>query len=79
MTYATNNIAVATALKVYGFKIDNISMTGRLATFHFEESAKNVAHQITLGNKTVEPIAFHAELRRLSTLARAMAEGGDNV
>jgi hypothetical protein len=77
MSYSTNNIAIATTLKVYGFKIKNIFVTGRLATFEFDDSAKVVAHEITLGNKTVEPIAFHSELRRLSSLARAMANGGE--
>lgn len=77
MTYPTNNIAIATTLRVFGFKIENIDVRGRLATFHFNESAREVAKEISLGNKSVEPLAFHSELRRLSSLARAMADSGE--
>lgn len=74
MTYATNDIAIATALKINGFSIESIDIDFKKATFHFIDAAEPIALEIQLGQRLVDAIQFHQELRRLSALARSMTK-----
>lgn len=74
MSYNTDNIAVAAALRLNGLVIENIQINGRKATFCFSESARDLANEIQMGTKLVDAISFHHELRRLSSLARTMSQ-----
>lgn len=74
MTYATDDIAIAAALKMNGFSIEFVDIDMRRATFHFDKSATALAMEIQLGQKLVDAIQFHQELRRLSALARSMTK-----
>lgn len=79
MTYSTDNIAIASALRMSGHEILNITLAGRKATFHFRDTAKADALDIQLGKKLVDAISFHQEIRHLSSLAKAMAESLQHV
>lgn len=74
MTYHTTHIAVAAGLRSLGHKVEKIEVTGRLATFFFSAEASEIALLIESGDTLVDAIRFHQELRRLSGLARSMAE-----
>ena len=74
MSYNTDNIAVAAALRLNGHVIENIQVNGRKATFCFDESVRDLANEIQMGNKLVDAISFHHELRRLSGLAKTMSQ-----
>lgn len=73
MTYSTENIAIAGALKLCGHQIESIQVEGKRATFHFSESAAGDAMAIQMGTRLVDAIQFHQELRRLSGLAKTMS------
>ena len=70
--YYTDNIAVAAGLRLNGFVIQKVEISGKKATFIFDELAAPIAHELTMGMKLVDAILFHNELRRLSGLARSM-------
>lgn len=74
MTYETDNIAVAAALRVYGHQIIEIEVVGRRATFVFSDSVIKDATEINLGTKLVDAISFHEQIRRLSGLAKSMSQ-----
>lgn len=74
MSYHTTNIAVAAGLRSLGHKLEKIHVEGRLATFFFSQESGLVALEIESGDTLVDAIRFHQELRRLSGLARSMAE-----
>jgi hypothetical protein len=74
MSYYTDNIAIAAALKVHGYQISQIEIDGRRATFIFDDNAKEDASKIHLGTKLVDAISFHEQIRRLSGLARSMTQ-----
>ena len=73
MSYQTDNIAVAAALRSLGHQIVEITSKGRIATFEFSSDTQTVANEIQMGTKLVDAISMHQELRRLSGLARSMA------
>jgi hypothetical protein len=74
MTYTTDNIAIASALRSLGHTIDKITVDGRRATFIFASDVVDLANEIQLGTRLVDAISFHQELRRLSGLAKSMAQ-----
>jgi hypothetical protein len=74
MTYTTDNIAIAAALRLNGYQIKNITLSGRKASFHFSAECKQDALDIQLGKVLVDAISFHQELRHLSALAKSMSE-----
>ena len=74
MTYHTDNIAVAAALKINGYSIESVQVDFKKATFHFSPEAEAAAIEIQLGKKLVDAIQFHQEIRRLSGLARSMVK-----
>lgn len=73
MTYKTDNIAIASALRTQGHIIKEIQINGRKATFIFEDNASEVAQGIYQGTILIDALTFHQELRRLASLARSMA------
>lgn len=74
MTYQTDNIAVAAALRSLGHSITNITVDGRRATFIFSDDVHQLANEIQIGSQLVDAISLHQELRRLSGLAKSMAQ-----
>jgi hypothetical protein len=72
MTYDTDDIAVAAALRYFGYAITKIEIVGKRATFKFQDTAEGDAIKVQLGEKLVDAISFHREVRRLSGLVRSM-------
>jgi hypothetical protein len=75
MTYKTDNIAIAAALRVFGHNVDNIEIDGRKGTFCFTndiDEVEKIANDIQLGKKLVDALHFHNELRRLAGLVKTM-------
>ncbi len=72
MTYTTDDIAIAAALRQFGHPLKHITVVGKRAHFHFDESVEPEAIKIQLGEKLVDALRFHNEVRRLSGLARTM-------
>ncbi len=72
MTYKTDNIAIASALRTFGYIINEIQINGRKATFIFDDEAVEAANHIYQGSRLVDALTFHQELRRLSSLAKSM-------
>lgn len=73
MSYRTDNIAVAAALRTYGHKFVEIEVHGRRATFVFESDVEDEAMQIQIGKRQVDALSFHEQIRVLSSLARSMS------
>lgn len=72
MTYDTEDIAVAAALRYFGHAITKIEIVGKRATFKFNDTVEDDAIKVQLGEKLVDAISFHREVRRLSGLVRSM-------
>ena len=77
MTYQTDNIAVAAALRSLGHTISDITVDGRRATFIFSGDVQEIANDIQIGSQLVDAISIHQELRRLSGLAKSMSQNKD--
>lgn len=79
MSYNTDNIAIAAVLRLNNFSINKIEINGKKAMFIFDDAASQLAHEVNIGSKLVDALAFHQELRRLSGLARSMTQRDNNV
>lgn len=73
MSYQTDNIAIAAALRTHGHTIQEINVVGRRAVFTFDNSAQADANDISSGAKLVSALIFHEQIRRLSGLAKSMS------
>jgi hypothetical protein len=74
MSYHTNNLTVAAALLTLGHELVHMELKGRQATFFFETDLSELALKIEMDSQLIRPIRLHQEIRRLSGLARSMAE-----
>jgi hypothetical protein len=72
MTYDTDDIAVAAALRHFGHPILHIDIIGKRAKFKFPSESEAEAVKIQLGEKLVDALRFHNEVRRLTVLVRSM-------
>lgn len=70
ITYATQDIVLAAALKVLGYKMDRIEKTGNKGTFFFIDVDQDVLHQFDLGKLLVEPVSFNGAIKSLTTATR---------
>lgn len=70
ITYSTQDIVLAAALKVLGFKMDRIEKTGNKGTFCFVDIDQDVLQQFDLGKLLVEPVAFNMAIKALTTATR---------
>lgn len=70
ITYSTQDIVLAAALKVLGFKMDHIDKVGNKGTFFFIDIDDTVLEDFDLGNLKVEPIAFNMAIKALTTATR---------
>jgi hypothetical protein len=69
-TLETQDIVLAAALKVLGFKIDHIEKIGNKGIFHFTEVDESAINDYDLGNLRVEPVAFNSAIKALTTASR---------
>jgi hypothetical protein len=69
-TIETQDILLAASLKFLGYRLDYIEKIGNKGIFHFNEVDESVINDYDLGNLRVEPCAFNAALRALTTASR---------
>lgn len=70
--YKTSDIVLAAALKVKGYAMDNIELTGNKGTFVFLKVPSDFLTDFNLGKITVEPVAFNNTIKQLTTSVRRM-------
>jgi hypothetical protein len=71
-TIDTQDIVLAAALKVKGFKLDHIEKVGNKGIFFFNEVDDEVIKEYDLGKLLVEPVAFNSAIKALTTASRRM-------
>lgn len=69
-TIETQDIVLASTLKVLGFRLDHIEKIGNKGIFHFVGVDANIINDYDLGNLLVEPIAFNSAIKALTTASR---------
>lgn len=72
MKQKTTDIVLAAYLKIQGFTMQSIDLSGKQGTFIFADVDPEVVNQYFLGNATVEPVAFHNAIRQLTTACKRM-------
>lgn len=76
--YSTTNITLATTLSAMNFELDYVTLTGRNGTqgmFHYVNVPKNIIDQFDQGIVRVDPQIWHTWLKRLSAMAKGVANG----
>jgi protein associated with RNAse G/E len=66
----TQDIVLAAALKVLGYRLDNIEKVGNKGIFHFVDVDEYMVNDYDLGNLRVEPVAFNSAIKALTTASR---------
>ena len=70
--YKTTDIILAACLKIEGFELDDIEISGSKGTFVFKSVEKSFITEYDLGKVLVEPIALNTTIRQLTTSVRRM-------
>lgn len=71
-TIETQDIVLAAALKVLGYRLDTIEKIGNKGIFFFNDVDEDVINDYDLGNLSVEPVAFNSAIKALTTASRRM-------
>ena len=66
----TQDIVLAAALKVLGYRLDHIEKVGNKGIFHFVDVDESTINDYDLGNLKVEPVAFNSAIKALTTASR---------
>lgn len=66
----TQDIVLAAALKVLGYRMDTIEKIGNKGIFFFNEVDEAVLIDYDLGNIRVEPVSFNSAIKALTTASR---------
>lgn len=66
----TQDIVLAAALKVLGYRLDHIEKVGNKGIFHFVDVDDSAINDYDLGNLRVEPVAFNSAIKALTTASR---------
>ena len=69
-TIETQDIVLAAALKVLGYRLDNIEKVGNKGIFFFSDLDDDVINDYDLGNLRVEPVSFNSAIKALTTASR---------
>lgn len=69
-TIETQDIVLAAALKVLGYRLDHIEKVGNKGIFHFVDVDDFAINNYDLGNLLVEPVAFNSAIKALTTASR---------
>jgi hypothetical protein len=69
-TIETQDIVLASALKVLGYRLDHIEKIGNKGIFYFADIDDQVINDYDLGNLRVEPVAFNSAIKALTTASR---------
>lgn len=73
--YKTTDIVLAASLRVHNYKMNSIEILGNRGTFVFEDVDQDFLMQYDLGKCLVEPVAFNAGIKQLTTSVRRMTQG----
>jgi hypothetical protein len=68
--FSTSDIVLAATLKVKGFRLVEIMKNGNKGTFIFAGVPDDLIDEYDLGQVSLEPKAFNAEIKALTTAAR---------
>ncbi len=69
-TIETQDIVLAAALKVLGYRLDTIEKIGNKGIFFFSDVDETVVNDYDLGNLRVEPVSFNSAIKALTTASR---------
>ncbi len=70
ITIETQDIVLASTLKVLGYRLDTIEKIGNKGIFFFNDVDESVVHDYDLGNLKVEPVSFNSAIKALTTASR---------
>lgn len=68
--YPTTDILLASVLKLHQFSLDEIVLNGNKGVFYFKNVDKRLVEDFYNGKLSVEPIAFHNNIKFLTTAVR---------
>lgn len=66
----TQDIVLAAALKVLGYRLDMIEKIGNKGVFYFTDVDASAVNDYDLGKLRVEPVAFNSAIKALTTASR---------
>ena len=72
LEYKTSDIVLAASLKVSGYELDSIELTGNKGIFVFTRVSKEFLLDYDLGKVQVEPVIFNNTIKQLTTSVRRM-------
>lgn len=70
--YKTSDIVLAASLKVSGYPLDDIELSGTKGIFVFNQVDKDFLLDFDLGKIQVEPVIFNNTIKQLTTSVRRM-------
>ena len=73
-TYRTTDINLAACLRLSGYEMTGIELSGNKGTFVFENVEDNFINDFNIGKSLVEPVAFNNSIKQLTTSVRRMAQ-----
>lgn len=71
--YKTTDIILAACLRLHGFDMTKIELSGSKGTFCFDEIEDEILTDYDLGKCQVEPVAFNNTIKQLTTSVRRMS------
>lgn len=71
-TYKTNDIILASTLKLKGYPIVDIQRHGNIGTFVFHDVEDKHIKEFDLGQSLVEPLQFNNTIKSLTTAVRRL-------
>ena len=72
--YRTTDIILAACLRLEGFAMESIEISGNKGTFVFEDVDQNFISSYDLGQTRVEPVTFNNMIKQLTTSVRRMTQ-----
>lgn len=66
----TQDIVLAAALKVLGYRLATIEKVGNKGIFYFSDVDETTITDYDLGGLLVEPVAFNSAIKALTTASR---------
>lgn len=71
--YKTTDIILAACLRLHGYEMSEIELNGTKGTFVFGDVEDSFINDYDLGKCRVEPVAFNAAIKQLTTSVRRMS------
>ena len=72
--YKTTDIILAACLRLEGFAMAKIEISGNKGTFVFEDIDQDFINTYDLGQCRVEPVTFNNMIKQLTTSVRRMTQ-----